>query len=157
MGPLAAAIDSAFEDVSRGCRTLITDVPPEILFKDFRGYPSTSMCSIGEYVVRSAAMVERAFGGLTTRLWDDPFEWTLPEELFDPAEIARYLDEVDASRRRGFLFIASDEDLSKQTPAPVRMRSIAEILIEAIALARHYQGRAFALHQIASERKLPNP
>ena len=39
------------------------------------------MFSCGEYILRSAAAVEQTFGGITTRLWDDPFEWTLPEAL----------------------------------------------------------------------------
>ena len=37
--------------------------------------------SCGEYILRSAGKVEQTFGGITTKLWDDPFEWTLPEKL----------------------------------------------------------------------------
>jgi hypothetical protein len=155
MGPIVIAFDWAFDEISKGSRKLISNTPPEILFKDLRGYESTAMCSIGEYVVRSAAMVERAFGGLTRRLWDDPFEWTLPEELYSVPEIDKYLDEVDASRKSGLLFLHSDDDLSKQLPAPQKLKSIADILIEAIAESRHYQGRAFALYQVTCEKKLP--
>ena len=37
--------------------------------------------SCGEYILRSAGKIEQTFGGNTTKLWDDPFEWTLPEQL----------------------------------------------------------------------------
>src|SRR3712207_7579473 len=42
--------------------------------------------SCGEHVLRSAAAVEQTFGGITVNLWDDPFEWTLPESLPAPSE-----------------------------------------------------------------------
>ena len=29
----------------------------------------------------SAGTIEQTFGGITANLWDDPFEWTLPETL----------------------------------------------------------------------------
>jgi hypothetical protein len=32
----------------------------------------------------SPARSEQTFGGITTRLWDDPFEWTLPEKALPP-------------------------------------------------------------------------
>lgn len=56
--------------------------------------------SVGEYIIRSASVVEQAFGGITTRLWDDPYEWTLPEKLATSELIGQYLDDVDASRKR---------------------------------------------------------
>jgi hypothetical protein len=155
MRPLVVALDGSFERISTTSRELIAATPDEILFRDPRGYASTVMCSVGEYVVRSGAMIERAFGGITTRLWDDPFEWTLPEKLFDPDRIAEYLDEVDEIRRRGLSFVSGDDSLAKQIPAPVRMKSIHEILLEAISLASHYQGRAFALLQVLSDQKVP--
>ena len=111
--------------------------------------------SCGEYILRSAAMVEKACGGITTRLWDDPFEWTLPEELSTVASVVGYLDEVEATRQAAFRFLLSDNDLTKTLPAPERLRSIAEILLEALALAEHYQGRAFALFQSMSDERLP--
>jgi hypothetical protein len=32
-----------------------------------------------EQILRSARIVEQVSGGITANLWDDPFEWTLPE------------------------------------------------------------------------------
>nr|AUN37215.1 hypothetical protein [uncultured bacterium] len=111
--------------------------------------------SCGEYILRSAATVEQTFGGLTTRLWDDPFEWTLPEKLTNIASVINYLDEVAVTRKKGLEFLTSDEDLLKQLPSPERIRPIGTILIETIASASHYQGRAFAVFQILSDQTLP--
>ena len=55
--------------------------------------------SCGEQVLRSAAIVEQTFGGLTANLWDDPFEWTLPETLSTSAKVIEYLNEVEATRQ----------------------------------------------------------
>ena len=46
---------------------------------------------LGEHIVRSAGAVEQTFDGITANLWDDPFEWTLPENLATPREVARVL------------------------------------------------------------------
>lgn len=111
--------------------------------------------SCGEYILRSAATVEQTFGGITTRLWDDPFEWTLPEKLSDVAKVIEYLDEVEVTRKKGFEFFNSDDDLKKQLPAPVEIKSLFELLLETLARAEHFQGRAFALFQTFSDDKLP--
>jgi hypothetical protein len=111
--------------------------------------------SCGEYVLRSAAGVEQTFGGITTRLWDDPFEWTLPEQLSSNDLILEYLAEVEETRQKGFAFFNSDDDLRREIPAPERLRSIFQILLETIARAEHFQGRAFAVFQIFSDEKLP--
>jgi len=111
--------------------------------------------SCGEYILRSAAGVEQTFGGITTRLWDDPFEWTLPEQLSSNELILEYLAEVEVTRQKGFAFFNSDDDLRREIPAPERLRSIFQILLETTARAAHFQGRAFAVFQIFSDEKLP--
>src|SRR5687767_13398951 len=116
---------------------------------------SMAMFSCGEYILRSAGSVEQTFGGITTRLWDDPFEWTLPEKLSTPTAVLEYLDEVERTRLRGFEFFTSDEDLRKQIPAPEKLRSLFDLLLETLARAEHYQGRAFAVFQMLSDQKLP--
>lgn len=116
---------------------------------------SMAAFSIGEYILRSAASVEQTFGGITTRLWDDPFEWTLPEKLSDRASVIEYLNEVDVTRSTGFRFFSSDDDLLKQIPAPETLRPIADLLLETVARAEHFQGRAFAIFQTFSDEKLP--
>lgn len=114
-----------------------------------------AMFSTGEYILRSAAAVEQTFGGITTRLWDDPFEWTLPEELVSAERVKQYLDEVETTRRQGIKFFRSDSELMQQIPAPESLRSIFDILLNTIARAEHYQGRAFAVFQMISDEKLP--
>src|ERR1044071_4046403 len=99
--------------------------------------------SCGEPLLRSAAAVEQTFGGITVNLWDDPFEWTLPEALPLPADVARYLEEAEATRRRAFEFLRSDEDLSKEIAAPSgEMRPLFALAVEPLARAAHHQGRA---------------
>ena len=113
------------------------------------------MFSCGEYLLRSAGAIEQTFGGITTRLWDDPFEWTLPEELSTTALMAEYLSEVEITRQRGFSLFKTDEDLRREMPAPEKLKSIFEILLGAIVRAENFQGRAFAVFQMFSDEKLP--
>lgn len=113
------------------------------------------MFSCGEFILRSAGAVEQTFGGITTRLWDDPFEWTLPEELSTADLMANYLAEVEETRRRGFALFNSDEDLQREMPAPEKLKTIFEILLETVSRAEHFQGRAFAIFQMFSDEKLP--
>jgi hypothetical protein len=116
---------------------------------------SMVMFSCGEYLLRSAAAIEQTCGGITTRLWDDPFEWTLPEELSTTAKVSDYLREVEASRVSAFRFLRSDDDLKMQIPAPSELRSIFDLLLGTVARAEHYQGRAFGVFQVLSDEKLP--
>jgi len=104
--------------------------------------------TFGEYLLRSAGAVEQTFGGITARLWDDPFEWTLPEELSTTEKINEYLLEVEETRVRGFRFFASDADLAKQLPAPEKLFSIFELLLTTLARAENFQGRAVAVFQL---------
>ena len=135
---------------------LLKLIPDDKLFWQPRKLTQTyQMFSCGEYILRSAAKVEQMFGGITTRLWDDPFEWTLPEELSTAALIGEYLTEVERTRLKGFSLFSSDEDLRRELPAPEKLRTIFEILIETVARSEHFQGRAFAIFQMLSDEKLP--
>lgn len=144
--------DAQFRGIHERSREFIAVIPSERLFwkpKSIESY------SCGEYILRSAAAVEQTFGGITTRLWDDPFEWTLPEELSTSGKIIAYLDEVEATRQKGFAYFTSDADLAKQIPAPERLTPILELLIDTISRSAHFQGRAFAVFQLFSSKKLP--
>jgi len=153
---LLDALDRQFSRLHRRSGTLIDQIPTEKLFWKPRELPRTfTMFSCGEYILRSAATVEQCFGGITTRLWDDPFEWTLPEKLSTNALIIEYLGEVEQTRQKGFSFLTSDEDLRKNMPAPEKLRSIFELLVDTISRAEHFQGRAFAVFQMFSDEKLP--
>lgn len=112
--------------------------------------------SCGEHILRSAAAVEQTFGGITTNLWDDPFEWTLPETLSTPESVAEYLKEVEATRQRGFALFKSDGDLLKEFAAPSgEMRLLCALLLETLERAAHHQGRAFATFRLFSDIRLP--
>ena len=110
--------------------------------------------SCGEYILRSAAAVEQTFGGITVKLWDDPFEWTLPEQLSSNQLILEYLMEVETTRQRGFTFFQTDEDLKKSLPAPVKILTLFELLLETLVKAENYQGRAIAVFRQISDEKV---
>ena len=156
MGPILKALNEQFVTVDRRSRELLALLDQDQLFRRPDGSP-TSMTpfSCGEYLLRSAGRVEMTFGGITTRLWDDPFEWTLPEKLSTHLAILQYLDEVETTRLKGFSFFTSDDDLGREIPAPEKMRPLADILIDTVSQASHLQGRAFAIFQTLSGDKLP--
>lgn len=156
MDPLLATFDNSFRLVDGRSRELLSKIGDDQLFARPRETPnSLTAFSCGEYIVRSAAMVEKTFSGITTRLWDDPFEWTLPERLANKSGVLQYLDEVEATRNKGFDFFGSDDDLKRQMLAPDRLRTVFEIILETLAKAEHFQGRAFAVFQMISDEKLP--
>jgi hypothetical protein len=134
---------------------LLSKLSDEQLFQQPRELKNTfEMFSCGEFILRSAAAVEQTFGGITTKLWDDPFEWTLPEKLSTTKLIREYLNEVEATRQNGFAFFRSDDDLKRQIPAPDELRTLHDILLDTVARAGHYQGRAFAVYRMFSDEKL---
>jgi hypothetical protein len=138
---------------ARSCE-LMRRTPDEKLY--WQPNPSDALFPVntcGEYILRSAGAVEQTFGGITTRLWDDPFEWTLPEALSTTDLVLKYLEEVEETRLRGFRLFASDEDLKKEIPAPEKLKPIFQILLETLARAENFQGRAFAVFQTFSGEK----
>ena len=156
MRQILDVFNAQFRAADTDSRRLLDLVDDEVLFRRPRPLDRTfAMFTCGEYLLRSAAVIEQTFGGLTTKLWDDPFEWTLPEKLSTVAAIREYFDEVDAAREKAFEFLRDDSELAKAIPAPVKIRSIAEILIDSIARSRHFQGRAYAVFQMLSDEKLP--
>ena len=68
-------------------------------------------------ILRSAAAIEQMCGGLTANLWDDPFEWTLPETLSNADRVVEYLGEVDLARERALNSI-NDSALTKYISVP---------------------------------------
>jgi hypothetical protein len=114
--------------------------------------------SCGEHLLRSAASVEQTFGGITATLWDDPFEWTLPETLSTPRLVEEYLSEVEATRRRGFALFRADGDLSKEIAVPSgELKPLAALLCETLARASHHEGQAYATFRLFSDERLTRP
>ena len=116
-------IDEEFASLIRSLKDLARSVPPENL-------------------LRSAAAIEQMCGGLTANLWDDPFEWTLPETLSSADRIIEYLSEVDLARQRAFASI-DDAALSKYIAVPSgESRQLISVLLETLVRASEYRGRA---------------
>lgn len=131
-------------------KQLVRSVDPDLLYR----HPSAA--SVGEQILRSAAALEQTFGGLTANLWDDPFEWTLPETLATTESIVEYLSEVDASRQRAFNSIGDDTALSKLVSVPSgKPKPLIELLIETLVRASDYRGRALATLKILSSEGSP--
>jgi len=140
MDTFIRSLDEQFANLHRQSCDLIERLSPEQLYREL---PATAD-SCGEQVLRSAAIVEQTFGGLTANLWDDPFEWTLPETLSTSAKVIEYLNEVEATRREAFQLFRSDQDLSKEIMAPSGKTQLRPFLLDTLKRARHHQQRAIA-------------
>ena len=108
------SLDKEFAFLIESLQELVRNVNTDQL------YARIGDTSLGEQVLRSSAVIEQTFGGLTANLWDDPFEWTLPETLSTPELVIEHLAEVDALRQRVFASIAGDGALSKFVSIPTR-------------------------------------
>ena len=139
MNELIADLHRQFSQLHQESRELIHAIPPELLYyRPPNGVDSLPANSCGEQILRSAAAVEQTFGGITTNLWDDPFEWTLPETLSTPERVSDYLNEVEATRKRGFELFQSDDDLLKEIMAPAGATKLRPLLLDTLERARHY-------------------
>ena len=136
-------LDQAFGSLINSLKDLVRSVPPDLLYR------TTPAVSIGENILRSAAVVEQTCGGLTATRWDDPFEWTLPETLSTPDLIVEYLSEVDLSRQSAFKAILDDSALTKYISDPSgEPRLLVSLLLETLVKASDYRGRAVATSKI---------
>lgn len=110
-----------------------------------------SIVSIGEGILRCAAAVERTFGGITSNLWDDPFEWTLPEYLSTPEKITAHLGEVEETRRRAFSSFADDDCLLKNLSMPSgESQPLIALLLETLVQAVNHQAQALLVLRVFS-------
>ena len=152
---IVRSLDAEFRRLHERNAALVAAVPPDKLYWQPRTTRVLPASSCGEHLLRSAACVEQTFGGLTANLWDDPFEWTLPETLPTPEHINEYLLEVEATRRRGFALIRSDTDLAKEIITPSgESRTLVALLVATLARAAHRQGRAYATFRLFSDKRL---
>ena len=154
MNKFIEALDRQFVQLHRDAHKLIEAISPELLYHQPPGRSnSLPLHSCGEHLLRSAAVVEQTFGGITTNLWDDPFEWTLPETLPTTDKVGGYLDEVEATRKHGFQLLKSDMDLVKEIMAPSGRTQLLPLLLDTLARAAHHQGRAWATFEILRAAK----
>ena len=157
MDKLTTTLDEQFARLHERSCALAAAVPAEKLYWQPRPSPGLfPVYSCGEHILRSAAAVEQTFGGITANLWDDPFEWTLPETLPTPEYIVEYLAEAEETRQRGFALLRSDEDLAKEIATPSgEMRTLFQLICETLVRAAHHQGRAFATFRLFSDARSP--
>ena len=140
-------LDAEFADLHARSLDLIARLSREQLYAKADG----SADSFGEQILRSAAVVEQSFGGLTANLWDDPFEWTLPETLNAPAKVLEYLGEVEATRRHAFGSFESDDDLSKEIMTPAGSAQLLPFLLDTLRRARHHHQRAVTIYELLNK------
>jgi hypothetical protein len=144
-------LDRQFARLHSESRSLIEQTPLNILYTPALPEAPPLLRSIGESVLRSAAAVEQTFGGITANLWDDPFEWTLPEHLSTPAKVLAHLDEVERTRARAFSSFADDECLQKQIGSPaLTSTTLYTLLIETLLRANAFAAQAAISFRILS-------
>jgi hypothetical protein len=154
---LVPALDNQFSRLHSRSQSLIERLPLDrIYWQPHVEVEGTQPYSCGEYILRSAAAVEQTFGGITANLWDDPFEWTLPENLKTRERIADYLDEVEATRRRAFERFAGDDDLTKEVAVPQgETLTLFALLTDTLVRGAHHPGCAYAVFMLFSGERLP--
>jgi len=135
-------LEQEFAELIKSLKDLVRSVPTELLYR----HPPA--VSVGENILRSAAVVEQTCGELTSNLWDDPFEWTLPETLSNPDLVVEYLSDVDAARQRAFSSIQDDSALTKYISDPSGERLLISLLLETLVKASEYKGRAVAVLKV---------
>ena len=149
-------LDRQFAQLYDGWQKVIQELNSQTLYR--KVHPEARSLSGGEHIVRSARIVEQTFGGITANLWDDPFEWTLPETLTTPESVLDYLREVEATRRRGFELIKTEEDLTRDIMTASGARQLLSLLLDTLVRAGHHllSGRE-ALKQLSSENSRAMP
>jgi len=135
MKDLIVWFDREFARLEHAWRELIQATDDQRLYQ----IDNQQNLSVGEQVLKSARIVEQTFGGITANLWDDPFEWTLPENLTTSDKLLAYLGEVEDARRRGFALFQSDQDLLKTIMTPAGSTQVISLLLDTLVRARHHQ------------------
>jgi hypothetical protein len=147
------------EDFQRGFaqlearnRELLAALPAAHLYKPLS--PTGLQTSVGELILKSAGTIEQTCGGLTANLWDDPFEWTLPETLSTPVLLAEYLGEVTQTRATFFKRLKDDGDLTKEVAVPDgETQALVRVLLATLMRAAGYQERAAVILELLSQAR----
>lgn len=149
--PIVAGLDRAFARLHLELCSLIEQTTADTLYAVPNQSSSQQSSSIAECVLRSAAVIEQTFGGITANLWDDPFEWTLPEYLSTSERLLGYLAEVETTRARAFVSFTDDACLLQLIATPSGTRPLVDLLLETLTRAASYRGQAQTLQNILSE------
>ena len=151
-----AAFGAEFERLHAAACEVVRLTPADKLYWEPRAsVGAISVRSCGEHVVRSAGAIEQTFGGITANLWDDPFEWTLPETLATPEAILAYLAEAADMRRRGLALLKSDASLRKEVLlGSGETEIIAVLLARTLTRAAGEMGAAYTTFRLFSDEPL---
>ena len=154
---IVPSLDEQFARLHERSVELVQAISADKLYtKPRHGSGPCPSLSCGEHILRSAGVVEQTFGGIMVNLWDDPFEWTLPESLPQPSDVISYLKEVESTRSRAFGLFKSDDELLREIATPPgNLRSLFSVITEALTRAAHHQGRAFATFCLVDGKSLP--
>lgn len=155
---IIASLDQEFARFHVNACALIAQTSIETLYAapPTKDSTATPILSVGESVLRGAAAIEQTFGGITANLWDDPFEWTLPEYLSTPNKVIEHLTEVEATRARAFSSFTDDDCLRKHIAVPAGGTcALLELLKETLAKATDCEARARVALKILSEISKP--
>ena len=151
---IVASLDREFSRLHQQSCALIATTSIDLLYafpEQTESSASSQLPPIGESVLRGAAAIEQTFGGITANLWDDPFEWTLPEYLSTPAKIREHLGEVEATRKHAFASFADDVCLLKHVAVPSGgTRPLIDLLLETLLKAASFQTQALVTLKILS-------
>ena len=151
---IATSLDREFSRLHQQACALVSATTIDVLYAvpEQTGSSATrQLPAIGESVLRGAAAIEQTFGGITANLWDDPFEWTLPEYLSTPAKVREHLDEVEATRQRAFASFTDDVCLLKLVAVPSGgTRPLIDLLLETLLKAASFQTQALITLKILS-------
>lgn len=159
--PIVTSLDRDFARLHVNACEIIGQTSTEILYaapttEGSSAARANQIPSIGECVLRGAAAIEQTFGGITANLWDDPFEWTLPEYLSTPDKVIDHLAEVEATRLRAFSSFTDDDCLRKHIAVPSGgTQPLIELLRETLLSATDCEARARLALKILSEISKP--
>jgi hypothetical protein len=150
------SLDREFARLHLSSCSAIENTAVEILYMVPARTPGSALRSVGESLLRYAAAIEQTFGGITANLWDDPFEWTLPEHLSTPGKVADHLTEVEKTRKRAFSSFVDDGCLLKHVALPTgEPRPLIGLLLETLVHAADYQAQALMALKLLSRNSPP--
>jgi hypothetical protein len=153
---LIERLDNEFARLHERSCGLVQHLPQNLLYTPGGKSEAPGWSSVGENVIRCAAVVEQTCGGFLSNLWDDPFEWTLAEALSSSENVYEYLGEVESTRQKTFLRFTRDSELLKDIATPSGdLRPMVEVLIETLVRAATHQGEAFGAAKMLFDGRAP--
>ena len=149
-------IGSELERMHANLIEVLEIIPEDQLhWKPFESPNFIRIYSCGELISHIGGIVEYAFNGITSNLWEEPFEWITREVLPTRSHVAAYLEEVATVRRMAFAGL-TDDDLPKRIYFPNATRTtLGEILIRTLTHASHHRGQVYAYAHLLTDARLP--